>query len=93
MKINWKLRFQSPQFWVALLATIVSPILTYMGLTGADLTTWESVWNLILTFVSNPYLIGTVIMSVLIFLGIITDPTTIGWSDSKNALTYTVRNK
>lgn len=92
MKINWKLRLQSPQFWIGLIGVIGSPILTYMGMTTADLTSWQSIWDMVVTFVSNPYLIGTVGMSVLAFLGVVVDPTTTGLSDSARARTYTNRS-
>lgn len=91
MKINWKLRLQSPQFWLGLISVIASPILSYMGLTGADLTSWQSIVDLGTSFVSNPYLIGVVIMAVLSFIGIATDPTTKGLCDSEEALYYNKR--
>lgn len=91
MKINWKLRLQSPQFWLGLVGVIVSPILTYMGLTNADLTSWQSIVDLGTNFISNPYLIGVVITSVLSFVGIATDPTTKGMCDSDEALCYNKR--
>lgn len=93
MKINWKVRLQSPQFWIGLIGVIMSPILSYLGLTGSDLTSWGSVWDVIMSFVSNPYLISTVLMSVLAFVGIITDPTTKGIRDSEDALNYTRRKE
>ena len=39
-------------------------------------------------FFSNPYLIGTVVMAVLSFIGVLTDPTTKGMGDSEQAMTY-----
>ena len=32
MKINWKVRVKSPQFWIGLVGVIASPILAYLGL-------------------------------------------------------------
>ncbi len=89
MKINWKVRFKNPQFWVGLLAAIGAPILTYLGLTTADLTTWSGLWEIAKSFVSNPYLIGSTIFTGLTFVEILNDPTTKGLSDSNQALTYT----
>ena len=87
-KINWKVRLKSPQFWIGILGVIASPVLAYYGLSYADMTTWESIGNLLQQFFTNPFLIGTVIMAVLSFIGVLTDPTTKGIEDSERALTY-----
>lgn len=88
MKINWKVRVKSPQFWVGLIGVIASPVLAYLGLGFEDLTSWKSVGEVFAAFFSNPYLIGTVIMAVLSFVGVLTDPTTKGVGDSQQALEY-----
>lgn len=88
MNINWKVRFKNPTFWIGLIGAIGAPILAYLGLTAADLTTWESVGGVARTAIANPYLLGMVAFSVLSFLGIVTDPTTKGLGDSTRALTY-----
>ena len=88
MKINWKVRVKSPQFWIGLVGVIASPILAYLGLGFEDLTTWGSIGEVFAAFFSNPYLIGTVVMAVLSFIGVLTDPTTKGMGDSEQALTY-----
>ena len=88
MKINWKVRVKSPQFWIGLAGVIASPILAYLGLGFEDLTTWSSIGEVFAAFVGNPYLIGTVVMAVLPFIGVLTDPTTKGMGDSEQALTY-----
>lgn len=87
--INWKVRIKSVQFWVGLIGVIMSPILAYLNLSYSDLTTWESVGEIFTAFFTNPFLIGTVIMAVLSFIGVITDPTTKGMEDSEQAMTYT----
>lgn len=88
-KINWRVRAKSPQFWIGLLGVIASPILAYYGLSYADMTTWESIGNVLQQFFTNPFLIGTVAMAALSFIGVLADPTTKGISDSEQALTYT----
>ena len=88
MDINWKVRFKNPTFWIGLIGAIGAPILAYLGITAADLTTWESVGGAARTAVANPYLLGMVALSVLSFLGIVTDPTTKGLGDSARALGY-----
>lgn len=88
MKINWNVRFKSPQFWIGILGVIASPVLAYYGLSFADMTSWESLGNVLQQFFTNPFLIGTVLMAVLSFIGVLTDPTTKGIADSKQAMEY-----
>ena len=73
-KINWKVRAKSPQFWIGLIGVVLSPVLAYLGLGFEDLTTWDSVANVFVQFFTNPYLIGTAVMAVLSFIGVLTDP-------------------
>ena len=87
--INWKVRFKNPVFYVQLLLAVLTPILAYMGLTMSDLTTWSAVGNVLLQAVSNPYILGLVVVSVW---NAINDPTTSGVSDSSKALTYNKPN-
>jgi phi LC3 family holin len=86
MKINWKVRFKNPMFYVQLVMSILTPIMTYMGITSADLTTWAKLADVLLEAVSNPYVVSLVLISVF---NALIDPTTTGFGDSKRALTYT----
>ena len=86
--INWKVRIKSPQFWIGILGVIASPVLAYYGLSYADMTTWESIGSVLAQFFTNPFLIGTVVMAVLSFIGVLTDPTTKGIKDSEQAMGY-----
>lgn len=88
-KINWKVRFKNPVFIAQLILAILTPILAYAGLTVQDMTTWQAIGNLLLGAISNPYVIGLVIVSVWNALN---DPTTTGITDSSKALTYDVPN-
>ncbi|WP_250278806.1 phage holin [[Clostridium] colinum] len=63
-KINWKKRFKNPIFWVNTLLAIATPILAYFGMNGQDLTTWESLFNLVLNALKNPYVLGLVLVSL-----------------------------
>lgn len=85
MKINLKVRFKNPMFYVQLVLSVLTPILTYLGLTAADLTTWGKLGSVIVQAISNPYVLSLVAVSVY---NALTDPTTKGFGDSKNALTY-----
>lgn len=89
MNINWKLRLKQPTWWLGIVSVILSPILTYFGLTYQDLTTWQSLGEIFSQFISNPYLIGVVIVALLGALGVTVDPTTVGVDDSIRALGYT----
>jgi phi LC3 family holin len=90
MKINLKVRFKNPMFYVQLVLSILTPILTYMGLTASDLTTWAKLFDVLLQAVSNPYVVALIIVSVY---NALIDPTTVGIGDSENALTYDTPKK
>ncbi len=90
MKINWQVRFSNPVFYGQLVLSVLTPILAYMGITMADLTTWVKVWEVIVQAISNPYVLVLVIANVY---NTIIDPTTKGIGDSIKALTYTKPNK
>ena len=78
--INWKVRFANKAFWVAfvpailLLIQVVAAVFDY-ALDLGDLG------NKLLAVVNA-------LFAVLALLGIVTDPTTAGVSDSAQALTY-----
>lgn len=88
MKINWRVRAKNPTFWVGLAGAIGTPVLAYTGIAASDVTTWESVGNLAVSAIGNPYLLGVIGLSVASFLGVVADPTTKGIADSARALTY-----
>lgn len=87
MKINWKVRFNKKNitFLAQIAISIIVPVLTYFGLEASDMTTWSAVGSTILAAISNPYVVVMILVSAF---NAITDPTTHGLSDSKNALTY-----
>ena len=85
MKINMKLRLKNPVFVAQLIMSIILPILTYMGLTIEDETSWAILGDALVKAVSNPYVLLLVATSVY---NALTDPTTKGVGDSKRALEY-----
>lgn len=85
MKINLKVRFKNPMFYVQLILSVLTPILAYSGLTATDLTTWSKLGEVLLEAISNPYVVSLVFVSVY---NALIDPTTKGFGDSENALTY-----
>ena len=88
--INFKVRFRNPIFIAQLVLAILTPILAYAGLTVADLTTWKALGDLLIGALSNPYVLGLVIVSVF---NAVTDPTTEGIKDSTRAMTYNYPHK
>ena len=40
MKLNLPVRLKNPVFWAQLGLAVLTPILAYFGLTGADITSW-----------------------------------------------------
>ncbi len=85
MKINLKVRAKNPMFWIGILSTIVLTILAQLGLQIEDITTWKALANALLESVKNPVIIIATITSVY---NAIVDPTTTGFGDSKQAMTY-----
>ena len=85
MKINWKVRLKNPVLWVGLAVAIVLPILTSLGMSWEDMTTWAALGDALLQAVKNPVILVSVLVSVW---NLINDPTTKGLSDSAQALTY-----
>lgn len=84
--MNLKVRLKNPVFIVQILMSILLPILTYMGLTVENLTTWSTLGGVLFEAIKNPYVLGLVAVSVWNALN---DPTTKGLKDSANAMTYT----
>lgn len=84
MKINWKVRFKNKQFWLMVLLAIAAPISAYYDVSGSDLTTWMSLWDLVVSVVSNPFVLFSIGVGVY---NTIPDLTTVGLSDSRQALT------
>ena len=88
--INFKVRLRNPVFIAQLVLAVLTPIMAYAGLTVQDLTTWKALGDLLIGALSNPYVLGLVIVSVF---NAVTDPTTAGIQDSDNAMTYSYPKK
>ena len=83
--MNLKVRLKNPVFIAQLILSLLTPILTYAGLTVQDITTWGALGNLLLDAVRNPYVLALAAVSIWNALN---DPTTKGIGDSKQAMTY-----
>lgn len=79
MKINWKVRFKSKSFWLAVIPAVALVIQAVMALFGFEYNFDETVNKLIV--------IVNTIFALLVILGVVTDPTTPGISDSDYAMT------
>lgn len=78
--INWKIRMQNKTFWLALVPAFLLLIQAV-----------AQVFNISLDFTNlNKDLLNVIntLFVVLTILGVVTDPTTKGMSDSTQALTY-----
>lgn len=80
MKINWTVRLKSKTFWLAMIPALLLLVQVAAAVFGFELDLGD-LGNKLLAVVNA-------LFSVLTILGIVTDPTTAGVSDSKQALTY-----
>lgn len=79
MRINWKIRFMHKPFLLALFSMLLLLAQQVGALFGYDLT---SAMSEQLTSILNT------ILSILVLMGVVVDPTTSGTSDSERALMY-----
>ena len=80
MKINWKVRIKNKMFWLALIPALLLLAQVVAAVCGYELHI-EAIGDK-LTAVINA------LFAVLAILGVVTDPTTAGVSDSKQAMEY-----
>ena len=80
MNINWKVRFSNKQFWISFIPAVLLLIQVVAAVFGYALDL-GGLGNKLLAVVNA-------LFAVLALLGIVTDPTTAGVSDSTQALTY-----
>lgn len=78
MKINWKVRLQHKQFWMALIALLIVLANQIAGIFHVDIT----IYNEQVTAITET------VLSILALLGIVIDPTSSGVSDSYQAMRY-----
>lgn len=90
MKINWKVRVKNPVFWRNIILSIIAPMLAHCGMNWEMITTWSALGELMVQAIANPVIVVAVIVSVW---NAINDPTTAGYSDSEQALSYSEPKK
>lgn len=79
--INWTVRIRNKQFWLTIIPAVLLLVQVVAAVFGFTLDLGE-LGNKLLDVVNA-------VFSVLVILGIVTDPTTKGVGDSTKALTYT----
>ena len=80
MKINWEVRLKNKTFWLALIPAVILLIQVIANVFGFELDLGE-LGNQLLEVVNA-------VFTILAILGIVTDHTTEGLSDSTQAMTY-----
>lgn len=80
MNINWKVRFSNKQFWLSFIPAILLLAQVVAAVFGYTLDLGD-LGNRLLAVVNA-------LFAVLALLGVVTDPTTTGVSDSQQAMTY-----
>ena len=82
MKINLKVRFKNPVFWLTVIPAVITLVYTVLGAVGVVPSLSEDV-------VVN---IITALISALTTVGVLVDPTTKGVGDSERAMGYDAPN-
>lgn len=81
--INWKVRLKNPTFWTGLIGVLATLAISVAQLLGVDIAEVVNGWQ------SALVALVTAVFGILALVGVVTDPTTSGVSDSNQALTYT----
>ena len=80
MSINWKVRLRNKTFWLSLIPAVLLLVQVVAAVFGYTLDLGD-LGNKLLAVVND-------LFAVLSILGVVTDPTTKGVSDSAQALSY-----
>lgn len=78
--INWTVRIKNKNFWLALIPAVLLLIQTVAAVCGYTLDLGE-LGNRLIAVVNA-------VFGVLVILGVVTDPTTAGMKDSRQAMSY-----
>lgn len=80
MKINWIVRIKNKTFWLALIPALLLLVQVVAAVFGIELKL-DALGDKLIAVVNA-------LFAVLTILGVVTDPTTAGVGDSKQAMTY-----
>lgn len=78
--INWKVRIKNKSFWLTLIPALLLLVQVVAQVFGVTLN--------ITALSENLLAVVNALFTVLVILGIVTDPTTAGIGDSTQALSY-----
>ncbi len=76
--INWKVRLQNGAWWMGVISTALIAIFTVLDMCNIPMS----------VSVEEAINVARLILAVPAAIGVITDPTTEGFGDSSQALTY-----
>lgn len=79
--INWQVRFKNKNFWLSFIPAVLLLIQVIASVFGFNFD-FGDLGNKLIAVINAVFV-------VLSLLGVVTDPTTAGVSDSERALTYT----
>ncbi len=85
MKINWLVRVKNKTFWIALIPALLLLLQAIGDVFGMSFD-FGQIGDKLLNVVNT-------LFALLTILGVVTDPTTDGVSDSQTAMTYQVPKK
>lgn len=85
MKINWLVRIKNKNFWISFVPAVLLLVQTVLAAFGVTIDA-GAIGNVVLGIVDAAFVVLTI-------LGVVTDPTTAGVSDSAQAMTYTTPKK
>lgn len=85
MKVNWKVRFANKTFWLTLIPAVLLLVQTILAVFGITIDLTE-LGNRILDVVNALFM-------VLMLMGVVNDPTTVGLGDSERAMGFEVPSK
>ncbi len=80
MKINWKVRIKNKTFWITAIPAIALAVQAIAAVFGFSYDFSDLVNKLIV--------VVNTVFAVLVIIGVVSDPTTSGVTDSEQALTY-----
>lgn len=80
MKINWIVRLKNKNFWITIVPAIILFVQQIAALFGFSIDVSETSGK-VLAIVDTAFVI-------LAAIGVVNDPTTFGFSDSKRAMAY-----
>ena len=80
VKINWKIRIKNRNFWITIIPAVLLLVQTVAAVFGVSIDLGE-LGDKLIALVNAAFVVLTI-------LGIVTDPTTSGISDSEQAMGY-----